>query len=109
VTERQLAVMNRDVQGFKTGEIMAVIREMPGCFLLSKIDDAVVRVLPHTYRVVKKDEATKLLGVKLVHEEDEPATSIKTEIRESGKLDQDEMNVECSKCGRRYCDCESKY
>lgn len=35
--------------------------------------------------------------------------TIMSDVQYGDKLDDDYMNVECSKCGRIYCDCDNKY
>lgn len=108
-TKRPLIVINKQTDRNRQNDILAVVSEMPGCYLATRLDDACVYLEPSYYFVVKKEDANKLLGVHIVHDEDIPDRTIKCEVRTSGKLDDNDMNVECSKCGRRYCDCESKY
>lgn len=107
MTERPLIFTNTNGDRFKHGDILAVISEMPGCYLACKLEEAIVHIVPLVYFVVKREAATKLLGVRIVHDEDIPDRTIRCEVRES--VEQPDMNDTCEKCGRAYCDCENKY
>jgi hypothetical protein len=108
MTERPIIITNGDGDRYKHGDLLAVIFEAPGCYLAAKLEDAVARLEPFAYVVVKRECATKLRGVRIVHDEDIPDRTIRCEVRESGSPT-NEMNDICEKCGRAYCDCEYKY